>query len=105
MSKATVDVDSAGPAVRSVAAKVVVVAGPDAGLEAPLEDVLEIGTHESCGLMLHDPAVSRRHMSIRRVAGRLMVTDLGSRNGILLGSARLKEADVPLGAVLKLGNT
>src|SRR5262249_31450990 len=36
---------------------------------------------------------------------RFVVKDLGSRNGTFLGGVRLKEADVPLGAVIRVGKT
>jgi DNA-binding NtrC family response regulator len=103
--KVTVDADTHARGAPVVAAKVVVVSGPDAGHEAALDDVLEIGSHASCGLVLHDPAVSRRHVLIKRIAGKLSVKDLGSRNGTYLGSARVMEAEVPLGAVLRVGTT
>src|SRR5262249_61252179 len=79
--------------------------GPDEGREVPLDRVVEIGADPACQLVLHDPAVSRRHASISYVAGRLVVRDLGSRNGTLFGGARIKDAQVPLGAVLSLGKT
>jgi DNA-binding NtrC family response regulator len=88
-----------------ISAKLVVVAGVDEGTEVPLDDVVEIGTQSSCGLVLSDPSVSRRHVSVRRLGGRLVVKDLGSRNGTFLGDARIAEAEVPLGAVLRLGKT
>src|SRR5207245_2944551 len=65
----------------------------------------EIGTDAACALVLHDPAVSRRHCTVRVEGARIRVKDLGSRNGTLLGGARIVEAEVPLGAVLTLGNS
>ncbi len=85
--------------------KVVVVAGPDEGREVPLDSVLEIGSGAASGLVLTDPAVSRRHVSISQLAGRVVVRDLGSRNGTMLGGVRLVEAEVPVGAVVTLGRT
>jgi DNA-binding NtrC family response regulator len=106
-TKQTIDAahSRAGGVAGPIAAKLVVVAGADEGAEVPLEDAVEIGTDGSCGLVLSDPAVSRRHVSVRWVGARLVVKDLGSRNGTFLGGARLAEADVPLGAVLLVGNT
>jgi transcriptional regulator with GAF, ATPase, and Fis domain len=88
-----------------MALKVVVVAGPDEGLEVPLDGKLEVGAEPPCDVVLRDPAVSRRHAAIALDGARIVVTDLGSRNGTFLGSARLKEAEVPLGAVLTLGKS
>src|SRR5215467_4953183 len=89
-----------GETRRPIEAKVVVVAGPDEGIEVPLDRTIGVGTDPSCNLVLHDPKVSRRHLSIQASGARVVVKDLGSRNGTLLGGARIVEADVPLGAVL-----
>ena len=100
-SDETIDVgDAINPA--RVAAKLVVVAGPDEGLEVPLNASVEIGTDATCTMAMHDPSVSRKHVAVRSSGGRIEVKDLGSRNGTLLGGARLVEAEVPLGAVLTL---
>ena len=92
-------------AAAPVALKAVVVAGPDEGREAPLDAALEIGTGAGCSLVLSDGAVSRRHLSITQLAGRVIVRDLGSRNGTFLGGVRLVEAEVPVGAVVTMGRT
>src|SRR5215472_10624231 len=88
-----------------VPAKVVVVAGPDEGLERALEGSLEIGTDPACTMVLSDPKVSRRHLLVKPRGGRIQVKDLGSRNGTFLGGARLADAEVPLGVVLELGQS
>jgi DNA-binding NtrC family response regulator len=88
-----------------VAAKICVVTGPDEGAEVPLEHRGVVGAEEGCDLVLHDPAVSRRHVAISRVGGSIRVKDLQSRNGTFLGGTRLHEAEVPLGAVLTVGGT
>jgi DNA-binding NtrC family response regulator len=102
MTEATDDSGTTGP---SVACKIVVLAGPDEGREHALDGPLEVGTDEACDLVLHDPKVSRRHLFIRAKGSLVHVKDLGSRNGTLLGGARLIEADVPLGAVIQIGAT
>src|SRR5262249_15295881 len=71
----------------------------------PLDDAADIGTDPACQMVLKDPSVSRRHVSVCRVAGRIVVKDLGSHNGTFLGSAKLAEAEVPLGAVLRVGKS
>jgi two-component system, NtrC family, response regulator HydG len=88
-----------------VAAKLVVVSGPDEGREVALEMVAQIGTDASADLTLSDPSVSRQHLRVTSQGSRLRVKDLGSKNGTFLGGARIVEAEVPLGAVLVLGNT
>ena len=85
--------------------KVAVTSGLDEGLEAPLVTRVEIGTDPSCGLVLHDPAVSRKHLLLTIAEGRVVAKDLGSRNGTSFGGARIKEIELPVGAVLTLGHT
>ncbi len=82
--------------------KLVVIAGPDEGLEAPIKTMADIGTGTECQLKLTDPSVSRRHVSVSVTGANITVKDLGSRNGTFLWGARLVEAEVPLGAVLTL---
>jgi transcriptional regulator with GAF, ATPase, and Fis domain len=88
-----------------VTAKVVVVAGPDEGLERALDGPLEIGTDPACTMVLSDPKVSRRHLLVKVRGGRIHVKDLGSRNGTFLGGARIVDAEVPLGVVLEVGQS
>lgn len=61
---------------------------------------------ECDGLLLADPQVSRRHLSLDVADGRVVVTDLGSTNGSTLDGQRLLAA-VPLepGAVVRCGET
>jgi len=87
------------------AAKLVVVAGPDEGLELALNDVVLVGTDETCTLRLTDPTVSRKHAYVAVTSGRIVVRDGGSTNGTKLGDTRVVEAQVQLGAVLTLGDT
>jgi DNA-binding NtrC family response regulator len=104
--KETIDVGAAEAArAAPVQLKVVVLAGPDEGREAALEGALDIGTAATCGLVVSDASVSRRHLSIAQLGGRVIVRDLGSRNGTFLGGVRLKEIEAPVGAVVTLGHT
>ena len=101
----TIEIGDLGGAGAPVALKLVVVAGPDEGLEAPLAGACDIGSEVGCQLVLKDPAVSRRHARVSVDHGRILVKDLKSRNGTFLGEARIREAEAPLGAVLRLGNS
>jgi DNA-binding NtrC family response regulator len=98
-------VDVRRPGAARVALKIAVASGPDEGREVPLESAADVGSDPACTLVLHDPAVSRRHLSIQQAGGRIVVKDLGSRNGTFLGGTLLKEAEVQLGAVLTCGNS
>src|SRR5215472_5608919 len=91
----TLDASRAGDAPPLVPLKLVVVGGPDEGLEVPLGALAEIGAEPPCALVLTDKSVSRRHAAVEAARGRIVVRDLESRNGTFLGGARLKEAEVP----------
>jgi DNA-binding NtrC family response regulator len=90
---------------RGVPLKVVVTSGADEGNEVPLGALLEVGTDPACGLVLTDPAVSRKHLVVALGEGRVVVKDLGSRNGTFFSGARVKEIEVPIGGVVQLGKT
>jgi DNA-binding NtrC family response regulator len=102
-------IDARGPQSRRPAGlvplKLVVVSGADQGKEVPFESQAVIGAAKECTLALNDRSVSRRHVELVRTAGSILVRDLGSRNGTSFGGARLREGEVPVGAVLTLGDT
>jgi DNA-binding NtrC family response regulator len=102
----TLDIADLGAAGASpVSLKLVVVAGPEEGIEVPLAGPCEIGSDPACELVLADASVSRRHARVSLERGRIVVKDLGSRNGTFVGEARVKQAEVGLGAVLRLGRS
>lgn len=94
-----------GEPATPVPLKVSVVAGPDLGREVAFDAAVEVGADPTCGLVLHDRSVSRRHLRLEASGGRLRVKDLGSRNGTHLGATRIHEAEIPLGTVLRLGDS
>jgi hypothetical protein len=63
-------------------------AGPLAGRRLRLRPGV-MGRGASASTRLDDPTVSREHARVRVEAGRILVEDLGSRNGSWLGGARL----------------
>jgi DNA-binding NtrC family response regulator len=86
--------------------RVLVRAGPDAGAFAELTaGALVVGTAPDCGLVLRDPLVSRRHLEIALDAHRLVVTDLGSKNGTHFQGARVTSLELNPGAALRLGDS
>src|SRR5262245_10587851 len=89
----------------AVPLKVAVTSGADEGREVALGALLEVGTDPSCGLVLTDAAVSRKHLLISVAEDAIVVKDLGSRNGTTYGGARVREIEVPVGAVVQLGHT
>jgi DNA-binding NtrC family response regulator len=93
------------PGGAPVALKIVVLAGPDEGKEAPLGSTCEIGTDEDCDFVLTDTSISRRHARVTLERGSIVVRDLKSRNGTFLGETKVGEATVSLGSVLRVGRT
>jgi DNA-binding NtrC family response regulator len=90
--------------LRAVRAEVI--AGPDKGRSQLSEgEVITVGTAEGNHLQLTDPTVSRYHLELRRQGDRVLVTDLGSTNGILYQQARLERASVAAGSTLAIGHT
>jgi len=79
-------------------------AGPPREVAIPAVGVV-VGADPAVDVPLDDPAVSRRHCTIRPVADGFEVTDLGSRNGTHLDGVSLTRATVPPGATLRLGAT
>jgi DNA-binding NtrC family response regulator len=80
--------------------------GGDAGAEIDVPAVgVVVGADDTCDVVLHDAAVSRRHATIAPKESGFEVVDLGSRNGTWLDGAALTRAVVPMGATLRMGAT
>ena len=88
-----------------VAAKVVVVAGPDEGREYTLAGgSAYIGRGRGCEVQLSDQSVSRRHAKIV-IGEQIEVADLGSSNGILVSDEPVDRAILGPDDVVTLGET
>jgi S-DNA-T family DNA segregation ATPase FtsK/SpoIIIE len=88
-----------------VAAKVIVLVGPDAGREYTLPGgSAYIGRGRGCEVQLSDQSVSRRHVKVV-VGEQIEVSDLGSSNGILVSDEQVDRAVLGPGDVLTLGET
>jgi transcriptional regulator with AAA-type ATPase domain len=68
-------------------------------------DLCRIGTHSSNDLVLQDPAVSRFHCRLMREEGTWRIRDWGSLNGTKLETVRIRDADLPGDATLKVGDS
>ena len=68
--------------------------------------VLLIGRHEDCDVRINSPKVSRRHCCLAMAYDRVLIRDLGSRNGVRVNGrdvdeSRLYEGDeVAIGPIL-----
>lgn len=61
---------------------------------------------DNCDLYIKDGSVSRRHARIFRSAGKLMIEDLGSTNGVSINGRPIKKnssAEIPLQGDLTIG--
>ena len=86
-------------------AELLALAGPLAGQRVRLRTGV-LGRGASSATRLDDPTVSRAHARIRVEAGRILVEDLGSRNGSWLGGARLAgPREMAPGEELRAGRT
>jgi transcriptional regulator with GAF, ATPase, and Fis domain len=97
------------PWVSPDGAIVFVLDGEAAGrsLRAPARpgQVLRVGKAPDNDLVLGDKTVSRYHLEIVRAERWLLVRDLGSRNGSLVGGVRVREAILEPGALITVGDT
>jgi len=71
----------------------------------PFYQRLTIGRHSSNDVMLADRMVSKRHAVVGRVKGRIVVKDLGSRNGTFVNGEKVEKAILVSGDRLKIGST
>jgi pSer/pThr/pTyr-binding forkhead associated (FHA) protein len=86
-----------------VSAQLFVLSGADVGRSFEAKDGDTIGRSHECALVLRDPSISRRHAHLEEQAGRWVVVDDGSRNGIAVGAVRHKRLELADGAEFLLG--
>jgi len=99
---------AASPLVASPdGAMVVVLSGSKKGttfrIGADAKAVVRVGKAPDNDIVLDDDTVSRHHLTVARVPEGLLVRDLGSTNGVRVGGARIKEALVDPGTVVRAG--
>jgi hypothetical protein len=90
-------------------ATIVVLDGPRRGHVFPIESPRVIlgraGGASGAALELDDPEASRAHAVLELHETRVMLRDLGSRNGTFMGPARIIEAELPQDAEFRIGRT
>jgi transcriptional regulator with GAF, ATPase, and Fis domain len=92
-----------GAAPTSAGMNVVVLSGSAKGTTKTLGEKLRIGKAPDNDLVLADDTVSRYHCEITRANDGVHVRDLGSTNGTKVQGARVSEAVIGPGTVLKVG--
>lgn len=91
------------PAAARVAS-VMVRSGPDTGAKFALESSpLYVGRAPDNGIVVNDPATSRRHARFEQRDQDFLVVDLGSANGTLVDGVRVVEKILTRGAVITMG--
>jgi predicted component of type VI protein secretion system len=65
--------------------------------------VLLIGRHDECDVRINSPKVSRRHCCLAMAYDRVLIRDLGSRNGVRVNGRVIDESRLYEGDELAIG--
>ena len=80
--------------------------GPEAGTSKQFsKDVIRIGAHPRCDVIINDGTVSRFHCEIRRHSDGYRLVDDGSTNGTYINKLRICEVYLHAGCTFQIGNT
>ena len=105
-NSATTRVAAPRPSMRIPSIELVVVEGKDRGHRATVRGGgAKIGSAKGSDIELTDPTVSRVHCELRLRTDTITLRDHGSTNGTFVGGARIRDADVPVGTLLRVGQT
>lgn len=69
------------------------------------EEVTTFGSVAGNTVVLADPAVSRKHVAIRKVNGSYELADLGSTNGVYVNGHKVPKKTLEPGDIIRVGNT
>lgn len=76
------------------------VTGPSISLQRP---VLLVGRHRECDVRIHLPKISRRHCCLAIAYDRILIRDLGSRNGVRVNGKVVDEVQLAEGDEVAIG--
>ena len=97
---------AAKPTLRVWSLELVVVDGPGRGATASVTTgVARVGAAPGNDLTIADPTVSRVHCELTQRGDTLVLRDLGSTNGTWVEGVRLRDGDVPPGAIVRVGSS
>lgn len=65
--------------------------------------VMLIGRHPECDVRLERPQISRRHCCVAQAYDRLLIRDLGSRNGVRVNGRVVQESPLHPGDEVAIG--
>ena len=80
-----------------------VLSGPDLGKTYSVDGEVRLGRVSDCEVVVRDASVSRVHAKLSLEGDAWVLEDLGSSNGIHLGSVQAKRFELSDGDVFKLG--
>jgi pSer/pThr/pTyr-binding forkhead associated (FHA) protein len=86
-------------------AKLTITSGPDSGKEFPLGDSQIIGRLKRCSIPIDDTRASREHARVYRSRDQFFVTDLNSKNGVVVNGETVLKAELNPGDSLRVGET
>ncbi|MBT6431998.1 MAG: sigma 54-interacting transcriptional regulator [Deltaproteobacteria bacterium] len=66
---------------------------------------ITLGANESNDIVLEDPYVSGFHARVYMQDGRAIIEDVGSRNGVFVGTQKVQSAEATPGAQIRVGQT
>jgi DNA-binding NtrC family response regulator len=94
------------PAISVPRFRLAVLAGPDAGAEATSDEGrITIGSAEGASLKLADPTVSRFHAELEATPSGIVLRDLGSTNGTVVGALAVREVLLRSPVEFEVGRT
>jgi len=97
---------AAKPTLRVWSLELVVVDGPGRGATASVTTGgARVGAAPGNDLTIADPTVSRVHCELTQRGDALVLRDLGSTNGTWVEGVRLRDGDVPPGAIVRVGSS
>jgi transcriptional regulator with PAS, ATPase and Fis domain len=101
----TEKVDVGRHRIRVLGVDLVVVEGPSRGARASIHAPARVGSAPGNALVISDRRVSRVHCEIEVGTTTATVRDLGSTNGTFVDATRIRDADVPPGTVIRVGDS
>lgn len=83
----------------------VIVAGATVGEKLTLsKERMTIGRHRDAEVWINDESVSRRHAETRSKDGRVLLRDLGSKNGTYINDHKVLEIELKDGDLIRVGD-
>ncbi len=102
----TTRVPAGSRGLRVLSAELVVVDGAARGRRAAFRNgTAKVGTAVGMDLRLEDPSVSRVHCELQLRASTISLRDSGSTNGTFVDGIRIRDGEVPPGALVRVGGT